>query len=242
LQDARQLLLEEPLLFVARVAQAGQAFGYALGTLGLGNFSGSGAFLVHFLRGGHGAARAGLEQRRRDDLNRIEECDFLILTLTILRLHPHVLVGENVTIGACTVLGTAPKLPWVPLRKGTRRLRPLKALLRLTTTNIGEKLLRLGRRRPLAHVVEDVRVGMPHADAVQIFPAVGGPSRRWVLVLDTAAHDSRLPRSFLVHFLRGGHAIAGAGLEQRRRDDLNRIEKMCSNDYVSHNPNNIYVG
>ena len=66
---------------------------------------------------------------------------------------------------------------------------------------------------------------MPHADAVQIFPAVGGPSRRWVLVLDTAAHDSRLPRSFLVHFLRVGHGAVGAGLEQRRRDDLNRVEK-----------------
>ena len=74
-----------------------------------------------------------------------------MLTLTILRLHPHVFVRVNVTIGASTVLETPPKLLLVPLRKGTRRLRPLKTLLRFTTTNIDEKLMLLPRRRPRAH-------------------------------------------------------------------------------------------
>ena len=60
--------------------------------------------------------------------------------------HPHVLVSENVTIGACTVSETSSKLPWVPLRKSTHCLRSLKTLLRFTAANIDEKLLCLGRR------------------------------------------------------------------------------------------------
>ena len=74
-------------------------------------------------------------------------------------------------IGACTVLGTAPKLLAVLHGESTRRLCLMKTLLGLAPSNIDEKLLHLRRRRTRALTI------FPNEQVRHVSRALGGLRR-----------------------------------------------------------------